>query len=76
VADGTFTIYLMHYPMLVAATYLGLIRPQHSLVTIATASVICLLLIWAAIPVDRIKLFLRRILRARFPERRTANTYP
>ena len=67
IADGTFSLYLMHYPLMALATALRLYRP-HALVRngLVTAAV-CALLIVAASPLDRFKNCLRAWLRLAFP---------
>jgi peptidoglycan/LPS O-acetylase OafA/YrhL len=68
IADGTFAIYLMHFPLLVMASFLGLLGPNlHRSLTVAV--VICALLVWAALPLDAFKGSLRRWLRTRLPSR-------
>ena len=59
IADGTFSIYLMHYPLLVLAGSLTLLRPYHLLLNLTTATLIVGLLVLAAIPCDRFKLSIR-----------------
>jgi peptidoglycan/LPS O-acetylase OafA/YrhL len=63
-ADGTFTIYLMHYPFLVLLLFAGVLRPEHKVWGALAAAVMCSLLIVAAVPIDRFKLVLRRWLRS------------
>ena len=62
VADGTFAIYLMHYPLLVFATAAGLLRPGRPVVSWIVIGVICAGLILAARPLDALK----RAMRSRF----------
>ena len=62
-ADGTFSIYLMHYPLMVLATALGLLRPRSLIVNLITLTVISLVLISLARPLDLLKFALRARLR-------------
>jgi peptidoglycan/LPS O-acetylase OafA/YrhL len=62
IADGTFAIYLMHYPMLVLALFLGLLVPHAPLRDIATVALVCVLLVFLAIPLDRLKNMMRKSL--------------
>jgi peptidoglycan/LPS O-acetylase OafA/YrhL len=64
IADGTFAIYLMHYPLMVFATAAGLFQPHSPARDIAVAVAICLLLIALAGPLDRLKIQIRSALRA------------
>jgi peptidoglycan/LPS O-acetylase OafA/YrhL len=59
VADGTFAIYLMHYPLMVLAETLHLFRSGHTLRNAAVGGVICVLLVLIAVPLDRLKLEMR-----------------
>ena len=68
VADGTFSLYLMHYPLMVFATALGLYRPHALVRNLLVTGVLCVLLILAARPLDQLKLRLRDWLRHLFPE--------
>ena len=63
-ADGTFTIYLMHYPFLVLLLFSGVLRPEHRVRGVVAAVAMCLILIAAAVPIDGFKLILRRWLRS------------
>ena len=60
VADGTFAIYLMHYPLMIAATSLGLLRSHAPLLDSVTLGTMVLLLIVVAKPLDRFRALLRR----------------
>ena len=75
VANGTFAIYLMHYPMLVAAKACGLLRPSSLLLNVCTASSICILLIFLARPLDDLKNALRSLL-LRVTSKRPFNNSP
>ena len=66
IADGTFAIYLMHFPLLVLALFLGLLRPTTHALSVLVATVICLLLIGISGPLDRLKRYMRDQLRRRF----------
>lgn len=59
IADATFAIYLLHYPLMVAADAAGLFRPARPAVSLITLALICLLLILAARPLDGFKDWLR-----------------
>jgi peptidoglycan/LPS O-acetylase OafA/YrhL len=59
IADGTFAIYLMHYPLLVLALFLGLLHPDTPLTNISTTIVICGILILLASPIDGLKRVMR-----------------
>jgi peptidoglycan/LPS O-acetylase OafA/YrhL len=61
-ADGTFAIYLMHYPLMMLARAVGLLRPNAPALDTMTVSAIVLVLIAVAAPLDRFKSQLRRIL--------------
>jgi peptidoglycan/LPS O-acetylase OafA/YrhL len=63
-ADGTFAIYLMHYPLMVLVKTLGLLRPFAPVLNLATTAAICLLLIAAAGLIDSFKDRLKHLLRA------------
>ena len=67
VADGTFAIYLMHYPLMVLATSLGLYREGSLWWDIAITATICTLLIFSAAPLDRLKEEMRKALRRTIP---------
>ena len=60
IADGTFVLYLFHYPMLVLATFLGLLRPGAFARDIATVAAICVVLVAFAPVLDRLKRTMRR----------------
>jgi peptidoglycan/LPS O-acetylase OafA/YrhL len=62
-ADGTFAIYLMHYPLMVLASALHLYNPSTPARTIVVTVVIVLLLIVAARPLDLLKTAMRTHLR-------------
>lgn len=59
IADGTFAIYLMHYPLLVLALFLGLLSVDHPMTNILTVTIICVLLILFASPIDGLKRAMR-----------------
>lgn len=61
-ADGTFSIYLMHYPLMMLARSLNLLRPRAPMLNTVTLTVIVLLLIAVASPLDAFKSKLRRVL--------------
>jgi peptidoglycan/LPS O-acetylase OafA/YrhL len=62
IADGTFAIYLMHFPLLVLASFLGILRYHQPITNILTAVIICILLILAAAPIDSLKRIMRSTL--------------
>ncbi len=62
VADATFAIYLLHYPLMVVAQAVGFFRPDRPALALATLFDIFLLLVLAAKPLDRLKLYLRDLL--------------
>lgn len=64
VADGTFAIYLCHYPLLALASYTGLLRIGHTTRDIVVVSSIVIALILLAAPLDRLKLAMRSWLNA------------
>jgi peptidoglycan/LPS O-acetylase OafA/YrhL len=70
IADSTFAIYLMHYPLLVLAGTIGLLHPHNTLLNVASASIIVLLLIPTAAAFDSFKNALRRWLTGIIPTHR------
>ncbi len=70
VADSTFAIYLGHYPLMVLAGALTLLRPHHALLNITVASGIVALLVWAAKPCERLKRGIRGWLNMVVPQPR------
>jgi peptidoglycan/LPS O-acetylase OafA/YrhL len=72
-ADGTFAIYLMHYPLMMLARSYGLLRPHAPLRDAITLTAIVLLLIAMAAPLDDFKAQLRtRFSQARLRFRKSA----
>lgn len=67
VADGTFAIYLMHYPLMVLAACFGLYHPGALGRNLGITAAVCILLILAANPLDALKERIRKILRTTFP---------
>ncbi len=63
VADGTFAIYLMHYPFLVLVYFLGWFRFGHMVANSLVVAGIVVVLIAAAVPIDGLKRWMRRRLR-------------
>lgn len=59
VAEGTFAIYLMHFPLLVLAYFLGLLRYHRPVINVLIATGICILLILAAAPINSLKHLMR-----------------
>ena len=66
-ADGTFAIYLMHYPLMVAANAVGLFHPATPVRSLLVFVLICLSLIFVARSLDRFKVALRTLLHRLFP---------
>ena len=66
-ADGTFSLYLLHYPLMVAATALGLYRPRTPALSLATTLAICATLIALARPMDTLKVRIRSALQRMLP---------
>jgi peptidoglycan/LPS O-acetylase OafA/YrhL len=64
VADGTFTIYLMHYPFIALLVLVHVLRPQHTVANILVFAAMCAIMILAARPIDVFKNFIRRSLRS------------
>ena len=67
IAEGTFVIYLMHYPALVLVAFLGLFRYRHTFSNSLVVAILVILLILAAGPIDQLKRWMRRRLREVFP---------
>ena len=63
IANGTFTIYLMHYPFMLLLSYLGLLHRGHIVRNPLLMVAMCALLIAAAAPIDTLKNAIRRWLR-------------
>ena len=79
VADGTFSIYLMHFPLLVLAASLGLFHHGANARNIAIVALLCAALILLARPLDQLKRRLRDLLQACFqarPRPSSANSIP
>lgn len=66
-ADGTFSIYLMHYPLMVLATALGLLRPHSLILNLTTLTLICIFLVLLARPLDLLIIIFRTHLRRILP---------
>ena len=65
-ADGTFAIYLMHFPLLVSLPhFLEAPLGAGAYRIFAVGVVVCALLVWVALPLDAFKRRLRRWLRTR-----------
>jgi peptidoglycan/LPS O-acetylase OafA/YrhL len=73
-ADGTFAIYLMHYPLMMLARALNLLRPDAPVLDTVTVTSIVLLLIALSGPLDGFKSVLRHVLRNAGAARRTLTT--
>jgi len=67
VANGTFTIYLFHYPFLVLLLFTGLLRFQHAFRNVVVLIAMCVLMIAASFPIERFKTAIRKWLRLRIP---------
>jgi peptidoglycan/LPS O-acetylase OafA/YrhL len=76
IADGTFVIYLFHYPILLLFTYAGFIHYGHNLENIAVLTAMVCALIALAIPVDALKRHMRSRLHAVVPSRPSALQLP
>ncbi len=57
--DSTFALYLMHYPLLVLLLFMGLLRPDRSVVSAGVVAGLCLALIAISPVLDRLKLKMR-----------------
>lgn len=67
IADGTFILYLFHYPLLLLAAYAGLFRYQHNFRNVTIVIAIACFCVVLAAPLDRLKLAMRRRLRSVVP---------
>lgn len=63
VADGTFAIYLMHFPLLMVATFAGWLRSGHGIANGMVVAGVVVTLILASRPIDGLKRWLRGRLR-------------
>ena len=70
VADSTFTLYLFHYPLLLLARSLALYRPDHTGDKITLLFAVVAISVAAAMPIDRFKRWLRRVLEQQVHHRR------
>jgi peptidoglycan/LPS O-acetylase OafA/YrhL len=68
VADGTFILYLFHYPLLLLVAYARLFRYQHNSRNVAVVTGVVLFCVLLAAPLDTLKLQMRRWLRAVIPD--------
>lgn len=69
IADGTFVIYLFHYPVMLLLAYAGFFHEGHFSANIAVlAAMICALIVLAR-PLDALKRRMRRGLHAAVPDR-------
>ncbi|MDB6087000.1 MAG: putative acyltransferase [Gammaproteobacteria bacterium] len=64
VADGTFAIYLMHYPFIALLVVAGVLRPQHAVGDTLVFAGMCAIMTFAAVPIDVFKNFIRRSLQS------------
>ena len=62
IADSTFTLYLIHYPLLLLARSLRLYRVEHTTDKLLLIAAIVTIAVIAAIPIDRLKQRMRRAL--------------
>lgn len=69
IANGTFSIYLMHYPLLILLIFAGIVLPGRWTRNAIAGVALCALLTAAAVPLDALKTIMRRWLRRRFPAR-------
>ena len=76
IADGTFAIYLCHYPLLALASYIGLLRTGHTPQNVIVVTCIVLALILLAGPLDRLKLVMRSWFNSVVPSPRSAPALP
>ena len=67
IADGTFILYLFHYPLLLLAAYMGLFRYQHNLTNLTVVIAIVILCVVFAGPLDALKRLMRHWLRISVP---------
>jgi peptidoglycan/LPS O-acetylase OafA/YrhL len=76
VADGTFVIYLFHYPVMVLLAYVGFFHDGRDFGNIAVIAAMVCALIVLAVPLDALKRQMRRSLRATVPKRASALRLP
>jgi peptidoglycan/LPS O-acetylase OafA/YrhL len=67
IADGTFVIYLFHFPAMLLLSYIGALHAGSDLKNIAVIAAMVCALIVLAIPLDALKRRMRRSLRATAP---------
>ncbi len=70
IADSTFTLYLFHYPLLLLARSLELYRPDKTADKLALLFTVLAIAIASAVPIDRFKRWLRRVLERQVHGRR------
>jgi peptidoglycan/LPS O-acetylase OafA/YrhL len=76
IADGTFVIYLFHYPVMLLLAYAGFFRSGHYFGSLAVlVAMVCALIVLAG-PLDVLKRGMRRWLRTSVPERALALQLP
>jgi peptidoglycan/LPS O-acetylase OafA/YrhL len=68
IADGTFVVYLFHYPVMLLLAYAGFFHYGHNFGNIAVIAVMICMLIVLARPLDALKRQMRRGLRAALPD--------
>jgi peptidoglycan/LPS O-acetylase OafA/YrhL len=76
VANGTFSIYLFHYPFLMLLLFLGLLRTSHPGMNILVAAGMCVILIVIAIPMDGLKRLMRQSLLSSTKRQRSDTSAP
>ena len=76
VADGTFVIYLFHYPVMLLLTYIGFFLFGRNLQNIAVITAMVFALIVLAGPLDALKRRMRRRLHTSAPDRTHALQLP
>ena len=76
IADGTFVIYLFHYPVMLLLAYAGFFHDGHDLGNVAVfAAMVCALIVLAS-PLDALKRQMRRWLHTAVPSRTPALQLP
>jgi peptidoglycan/LPS O-acetylase OafA/YrhL len=76
IADGTFVIYLFHYPVMLLLAYAGFFHDGHDLGNVAVLAAMVFALIVLAGPLDALKRQMRRWLHTTVPARTSALQLP
>jgi peptidoglycan/LPS O-acetylase OafA/YrhL len=76
IANGTFVIYLFHYPVMLLLAYAGFFHGGHNFATIAVLAAMVCALIVLAVPLDALKRKMRRSLHTTIPARTSALQLP